>query len=185
MTLLIAGVALWWVAHLFQRIMPGPRAAMGMAGKGLVAAVLIGSVVLMVKGYRAAPVTPVYTPLPGMGHLNNLLMVLSLFLFGAGSVKGRVAAMIRHPMLWGLVVWAVAHLLVNGDLASLILFGGLGLWALVQMLMINRAEGPWQRPPVGPVTNDIKGLGIALFLFAVIAVIHIWLGHNPFLGTYS
>ncbi len=185
MSQLLAGIFLWWAAHLFKRLFPAARARLGPPGKGLVALVLLLAVVLMVRGYRAMPVEPLYTPLPGMGHLNNLLMLIALFLFGAGSVKGRVAAMIRHPMLWGMVLWAIAHLLVNGDLASVILFGGLGLWAIVEMMAINLTEGPWQRPRPGPLKNDLKALAIALVLYALIAAIHIWLGYNPFLGSYT
>ncbi len=184
MSQLVVGIVLWWFAHLFKRLFPAARARLGAGGKGLVALVLLLSVVLMVRGYRAAPFEPVYDPPPGMGHLNNLLMLISLYLFGAGSVKGRMAAMIRHPMLWGMVLWAVAHLLVNGDLASLILFGGLGLWALVEMAVINIAEGPWRRPAPGPWKNDLKAVFVALILYAIIAAIHIWLGRNPFLGSY-
>ena len=185
MALLTFGVVLWAAAHFFKRLIPGLRARMGNAGKGVVALVLLAAIVMMVWGYRAAPVVPVYHPLPGMGHLNNALMIVALYLLGAGSAGGRIGSQIRHPMLWGVVVWAIAHLLVNGDEASLVLFGGLGTWALVQMLVINRATGPWQRPAPGTWAKDIKVLGIALVLYALIAVIHIWLGHNPFLGTYS
>ena len=185
MTLLILGLALWWAAHVFKRLAPGARARMGAKGRGPVALILLGSVILMVIGYRGAEVTPLYAPVAGMGHLNNLLMIVALYLFGAGSVKGWTAGKLRHPMLTGAVVWAIAHLLVNGDVASLILFGGIGLWALVQMALINRAEGPWQAPAAGPVKNDVKALVIALVLFVVIAAIHVMLGHNPFLGSYA
>ena len=78
------------------------------------------------------------------------------------------------------VVWAAAHLLVNGDLASVVLFGGLGLWALVEMAVINRAEGPWQPPEPGSLRNDAKIALLALVLYAVIVAIHTWLGHPAF-----
>ena len=185
MTLLILGLALWVGAHFFKRLAPGPRAAMGEKAKGPVALLILLSVVLMVLGYRGAEWDAVYDPIAGMGHLNNLLMLVSLFLFGAGSAKGVVASKLRHPMLWGMVVWAAAHLLVNGDQASVVLFGGLGLWALAEMVLINRAEGPWTPPAPGPIAKDGKNVVIALVLYAIIAGIHIWLGHNPFLGTYA
>ncbi len=185
MNLLITGLVLWWLAHLFKRLFPAARVRLGAGGKGLVALVLLLSVVLMVLGYRTAPFEPVYQPLPGMGHANNLLMLFALFLFGAGHVKGRIAGMVRHPMLWGMVLWAVAHLLVNGDLASLVLFGGLGLWALVTMIVINRAEGFWRRPAPGPWKKDLAAFAIALILYGGIAAIHVWLGYNPFQGDYG
>lgn len=185
MTLLILGLALWVLAHFFKRLLPAQRAALGDKGKGPVAGAILLGVVLMVIGYRSAGTMPVYTPMAGMGHANNLLMLFSIFLFGAGSAKGVFASKIRHPMLWGLVIWAFAHLLVNGDLASIILFGGLGIWALVQMMLINRAEGVWERPEAGPIAKDGRLVIITLGLYAVIAGLHTLLGYSPFAGTYG
>lgn len=185
MTLLILGVLLWSAAHLFKRIAPTARAQMGDPGKGLVALALVVSIVLMVIGYRGAAFLPVYTPLPGMGHLNNLIMLVSVFLFGVGGTKGTLYPKMRHPMLTGMILWSVAHLLVNGDVASLVLFGGLGLWAVVSILVIN-AAGPWVRPTDGRgLKGDAMNLVGTLVLYGLIAGVHIWLGHNPFVGTYG
>lgn len=184
MTLLISGVALWTLAHFFKRLMPRARAAMGNKGKGLVAVLTLASVVMMVIGYRSADSSHVYSPMAGMGHVNNLLMVFSLFMFGAGSSRGWVASKVRHPMMWGMVIWAGAHLLVNGDSASLVLFGGLAVWALVQMALANRGDGVWERPEVGPFAKDFKNLLIALVLYALITGVHIWLGYSPFKGAF-
>lgn len=184
MTLLILGLALWWAAHIFKRVAPAARANMGNVGRGLVTGLVVASVVLMVLGYRGADFVPVYTPFPGAGHANNTLMLVSVFLFGVGGTKGTLYPRMRHPMLWGTVIWAVAHLLVNGDRASLVLFGGIGVWALVQMALINSA-GPWTRPTNGRgLKGDAMNLAGTLILFGVIAVIHQWLGHPVFLGTY-
>jgi uncharacterized membrane protein len=184
MKLLVLGLILWITAHFFKRILPGVRARMGDKGKGAIALALLVSIVLMVLGYRSAEFVPLYTPLPGIGHLNNLLMLLALFCFGIGSAKGILVDKIRHPMLTSVVIFAIAHLLVNGDQASVILFGGLGLWAVIEMVLINLGEGKWQRPAPGTIKGDVKNLVITLVLFFLITGIHIWLGHNPFLGTY-
>ena len=112
-------------------------------------------------------------------------MYIAILLFGMGSSKGKMRAWFRHPMLMGVITWSVAHLLVNGDLASVILFGGLAIWAIIQILLINRAVVDWARPEAGPVARDIRLLVIALVLYAVIAAIHTWLGYNTFLGTYG
>lgn len=184
MTLLILGVALWSFAHLAKRIVPGFHASLRGAEKPMVAGALVVAVILMVIGYRSAGFVPLYSPLPGMGHANNTLMLLSVFLFGVGGTKGTFYTKLRHPMLWGMVLWSVAHLLVNGDLASLILFGGLMIWALLEMVLINSAV-PWKYPaPVRGLKGDAMNLVGTLLLFALIAAIHIWLGYNPFLGTY-
>lgn len=185
MRILVLGLVLWIVAHLFKRLVPGVRARMGaLPGKMAVTVLSLAAVLLMVIGFRRADIVPVYTPLPGMGHLTDLLMLGALFLFGVSHSRGRVRSLIRHPMLWSVIVWAVAHLLVNGDLASLLLFGGLGAWAVVAMLLIN-AQEEWRRPAPGGLRGDAVVLAVAVVLYAAIAGVHIWLGHNPFLGTYG
>ncbi len=185
MILLILGLALFWAAHLFKRLAPGVRADLGDRGKGLVAVALLVSVVLMVLGYRGAPDVPVYDPIPGIGHLNNAAMLVSVFLFSVGGTKGTLYTRMRHPMLWGTVIWAASHLLVNGDLASLVLFGGIGVWALVTMAVINRA-GPWLRPTSGRgLVGDAMGLAGTVVLYGLIALVHAWTGHPVFLGTYA
>lgn len=185
MTLLMFGLILWVAAHVFKRIAPDARAKMGEKGKGAIALVLLGSVVLMFIGYRGAEFVPLYDPWPGMGHLNNLLMLVSVFLFGVGGTKGTLYPVMRHPMLWGTVIWSLAHLLVNGDTASIVLFGVIGLWALAEMFLINRAEA-WSPPVDGRgIKGDAMNLVGTLVLFGLIAGIHIWLGHNPFMGDYG
>jgi len=186
MNTLIAGLALWTIAHFFKRLAPNMRAGMtakmGNGAKGVVALALLGAIVLMVSGYRAAPVETLYD-LPSWAlRVNNTLMLVAVALLGMGSSKGRARTWLRHPMLTGVLVWAAAHLLVNGDVASIVLFGGLALWAAAEMLVINIQEGPWQKPEAGPASGDVKWLVISAVVFVVIAGLHIWIGPNPFGG---
>ena len=178
MTWMVLGLLLWVGAHFFKRVLPRQRAAMGKAGLGVVAVLVLAGIVLMVIGYGRADDRHLYALPFWAWHLNNLLMLAAIFLMDAGRAGGVVAAKLRHPMLSGVVVWAVAHLLVNGDLASLVLFGGLGLWALAEMAVINRAEGPWAAPAVGPIVNDAKVAVLALVLYAAFAGVHYWLGYQ-------
>ena len=180
MTLLILGLVLWVLAHLFKRLAPEPREKMGDAGKGVVAVGVLAGLVLMIIGYRRADTEFLYALPDWTRHLNNLLMYFAVVLFGMGGSKGRMRSWMRHPMLTGVIVWAVAHLLVNGDSASVILFGGLAVWAIAETLIINAKAGPWQRPEPGPVSGDIRLLIIAAVLYAIIAAIHNWLGYWPF-----
>ena len=107
--------------------------------------------------------------------INNLLMIVAVVLFGAGSSKSRLRGNLRHPMLTGVVVWCVAHLLVNGHLAAVILFGGMGLWALIQMRLINRAEPAPEPYAEGTLAGDIRLVIISAIVFTVIAAIHNWI----------
>ncbi len=180
MLLLILGILIWSAAHFLKRLAPERRAALGDRGRGLIAAGIGLGLVLMIFGYRMSPEIGLYYPPAWTVHLNNLLMFFAVVLFGAGSSKGRARSLMRHPMLTGVMVWALAHLLVNGDLASLLLFGGMGIWAHAEMRLINRAEPEWTRPEPGPITGDIRLFVIALVLYAVITAIHTWLGYWPF-----
>ena len=185
MSLLILGLLLWVGAHLFKRLAPEARHKLTVRlgenpAKGVVAAVLAVALLLLILGYRAAPYVALYTP-PSWGiHLNNLAMLAAIALMGMGKSKGRARSWLRHPMLTGVVVWGLAHLLVNGDMASLLLFGGLTVWAVVEMLVISAKEGPWMRPQPGPVAGDVRLIVITLVLYAVIAAVHTWLGYWPF-----
>ena len=180
MTWLILGLAFWISAHMFKRALPQQRAAMGNAGRGVVAVAILAGIFLMVIGFRGADYVVLYE-LPGWAwHLNNLLMLVAVFLMGVGKAGGVVGAKLRHPMLLGAVIWSVAHLLVNGDLASLVLFGALGLWALAEMAVINLAEGKWSPPVQGTIVKDGVVAVIALVLFAAIAGVHYWIGYPVF-----
>ena len=181
MFLLILGVALWWGAHLFKRIAPHARAGMGQGGKGAVAAALILSVILMVIGYRAAdPGTIWWGPSPMLKGINNLMVLVAFYLFASSGSKNRIGTRFRHPQLTGFSLWAAAHLLVNGDLPSFVLFGGLLLWALVEIVVINRTA-PWAAPahPI-PIRKEWTSALATLVVFVVVGLIHGWLGPNPF-----
>lgn len=178
--LLILGVALWWAAHLFKRVAPERRAAMGDAGRGVVAVAILLSIVLMVIGYRMTDYIHVWSPPAFMVHINNLLVLIAIWMMSPAGTKGRILHKVRHPMLGGFRAWAVAHLLVNGDLASIVLFGGLFLWGIVEMKAINRAEPNWTPGAPGTLAKDAMFLVASLVLMAVIGYIHGWLGYWPF-----
>jgi uncharacterized membrane protein len=180
MILLILGVALWWAAHLFKRLAPGPRAAMGDAGKGVVAVALVASVVMMYYGYGAAKETADvwWGRSPALVGINNLLMVLAIYLYAASGTKAALARKIRHPQLTAVKTWAVAHLLVNGDLPSFILFGGLLAWAVVSVILINKAQPEWT-PPVAKPGAEWKAVVGTVVVMAVLMLVHDWLGYQP------
>ena len=182
MLLLILGIVLWWASHLFRRVAPRARAGMGQAGKGAVTAGLVLSIVLMVIGYRAAdPGTTWWGPTPMLKGINNLLVLVAFYLFASSGSKNRIGTRFRHPQLTGFSLWAFAHLLVNGDLPSFVLFGGLLLWALVEMAVINRAEPNWVRPPHQTVMRkEVMAAVGAVAAYLVVGLIHAWLGYNPF-----
>lgn len=183
MTLLVLGVFLWAAAHFFKRAMPGVREPMGDKGKGIVALALLASVVLMVIGYRAAPVEDVLWIAPSFAkHINNLVVLVAIFMMSPAPRKGKLLNNVRHPMLIGFALWAAAHLWVNGDVPSVILFGGLLVWALAEIVVINKAEGPWEPTETGSIAKDGMFFVASIILMGVIGYIHGLVGPNPFGG---
>ncbi|MGR3779915.1 MAG: NnrU family protein, partial [Albimonas sp.] len=133
-------------------------------------------------GYRGAEFVNVWFP-PAWGmHLTDLLMIFAVFLFGASHSKGNVKRHVRHPQLLAVIVWAASHLVVNGDLASLVLFGGLGLWAIVAIFATNARDGAWAKPAPAPRKKDLILVGITVVLYVVIGAIHALVGPSPFPG---
>ncbi|MFN7004293.1 MAG: NnrU family protein [Roseinatronobacter sp.] len=180
---LILGVALWAGAHLFKRLAPERRAAMGEAGKLPVTLALVGSIVLMTVGYKWADPVWLWVSPPWMVHLNNLLVFIGFYLFAVAGLKTRLHQKIRHPQLSGFKAWAVAHLLVVGTVQGVILFGGLLAWAVVSVILINRANRDWTRPPEAAAWKEGVALVGALFAMLVVGQIHGWLGPWPFGGA--
>jgi uncharacterized membrane protein len=183
MFILIAGVVLWWAAHLFKRVAPGPRGQMGDAGQGVVALGVVAAVVLMVIGYRAADYVPLWSLPPFMVHVNNLLMVFAFYLYAASGMKTAITQRIRHPQLTAVKIWAFAHLLVNGDLASVVLFGGILAWAVVSVIVINRAVPNWIPPKQAPASREVMAIVGTIVVVGVVMGIHNWLGVQPWGGA--
>lgn len=187
MILLIFGLLLWWATHLEKVFAREQRAAaverMGEGPwKGLIAVLSLAAIAAMVVGYQNAAVITLWTPPPWLWHVNNLLMLVAVFIFIGGSFASPVRRRIRHPQLTGVKTWAVAHLLVNGDLASIVLFGGLLAWAVVAVIGTNRRDGPRGALPASNATATAIHILVALLLFVTIAWLHSLAGWSPFPG---
>lgn len=183
MILLILGLLLWTAAHYFKRLMPDQRIALGTPGKGMVALAIVASLILMIVGYRMAAFIPVWSPPTFLNGINNLAMLFAFWVYGSSAAKGAKAwpaYKLRHPQLTAVKIWAAAHLLVNGDLASIFLFGGILAWAVGSVILINRAEPEWTAPDPAEQKTYIRLAVITLVMFTVISTIHLALGVTPF-----
>ena len=183
--MMIAGLVLWIGAHYFKRIAPDARAKLGEPGKGLVAVLILAGLALIIVGYRNSELglVQVWFPPSWMIHNNNLLMLLAFWVFGSSAAQGAKAwpaNRIRHPKLTAVKIFTLAHLLVNGDLGSTILFGGMLAWAVVSVILINKAEPEWTRPETALERTYIRLGVISVVLFSVVAGVHNWLGYWPF-----
>lgn len=180
MALLGLGVLLWAFVHLFKRLAPARRVAMGDKAKGGVALGVLVSIVLMVIGYRMAEGAVFWGRHPATVGLNNLLNLTAVYLFAASGMKTWITSKIRHPQLTAVKAWALAHLLVNGDVPSFVLFGGLLAWAVVEVILINRQTDDLR--PAGPfeTRKEVIAAIAALVVFGAIAGVHYLLGHAAF-----
>ncbi len=178
--MLIAGVALWSLMHLFPSLLPGQRAALVKRlgegpYKGVLALAIVAAIVLIVFGWRSIEPASIYTP-PLLGSpVVPLLILVSFILFAAASAPGNIKRFLRHPMLTGMIVWGGAHLLANGENRSVVLFGGMSLWALVSIITISHRDGEWQKPAAVSMTKDAMTVVASIALFALVAWLHKWI----------
>ncbi len=141
----------------------------------------LAGLVCLVYGYglaRQAP-TMLYAP-PSWGrHLTMLLMLPVFPLLLAAHLPGRIKSTARHPMLLATKLWAVAHLVANGGLHDVLLFGGFLVWAVADRMAVKRRPADATPPPVGKAVNDLLAIVIGLGLYALFVV---W-AHGTLLGV--
>jgi uncharacterized membrane protein len=183
MNLLIAGVLLWVIVHLSPSLAPGVRQRLidklgEKPYRGVFALMIVASLFMIVFGWRSTPEQYLYVLPVWSAQIGFILMFVSVFLLGAAHSKSVVKRYVRHPMLMGVVVWSVSHLLTNGTTRALILFGALGIWALVEMPLLNARDRDWVRPDPTPLSGEMKGL----FISAIVMAVLIWL-HPYFSGV--
>jgi len=180
MTLLVTGMLMWSVVHLFPAVATGPRNNLvnkiGLGPyKGGFALLIVISIVVMIFGWRSFEPVDIYFPPVWGKHVTYLLVLLTFILFFAAKRKTNIKRILRHPQLTGLVLWSIGHLFANGDNRSLVLFIGLGLWAILEMTMINWRTGAWVKPEPVPVKSDVITVAGGLVLFAILLLAHPYL----------
>ncbi|MCY3754217.1 MAG: NnrU family protein [Alphaproteobacteria bacterium] len=176
MTLLVAGLALFIVLHLVPSIAPlraGLVAGMGeKTYRGVFSALAFAGLAMIVWGYSAAPFEPVYAP-PDWGRQAAMWVVpAALVLFAAANMPTHIRSIVRHPMLLGLLLWALAHLAANGDLRSLLLFGGLAGFSVVAAAsaVARGKRPPADKPP--RLAMDAAALVAGLVVAGLLAYFH-------------
>ena len=187
MMYLIIGLIAFFSLHLVRIVAPQWRedkiAAIGEAKwKGIYSVVSILGVILLIWGYgRARGEAPnLFNPPDWAPHLVSLLMAVAFILMMAGNLPaGKIKQAVKHPFLLSIKIWAFAHLLANGDLASLVLFGSFLAYAVWNRISIkSRGEAD---PVAISKTSDIIAVVSGLAIWAVVIFwLHEWLmGMNP------
>ncbi|MCP4002644.1 MAG: NnrU protein [bacterium] len=180
---LLLGVLLWSGAHLLPSAGASQRARLierlGQAYQGLFALTILVSMGLMIFGWRSTVPSPVYGA-PGWSRTVAPILVFgALFLFAVAGLPSNFKRLVRHPQLTAVATWSVAHLVANGDLRSLVLFGGLGAWAIVAIHFINRRDGAWQKPDPLPMAGEWKPLVGAIVVFGILHAVHVYIAGVP------
>jgi uncharacterized membrane protein len=178
MLLLIIGMLMFMAVHLLPTFVELRRKLIGWKGQtvytiGYSCTAMVG-LVLIIIGKSRAVLVPVWDAPDWAYHLAPIFMLVALILLPAAYMPTNLKRLMRHPFLTGVALWALSHLLVNGDLASIILFGGFGAFALFDMRSSNR-RGAEKTTTKVTIYRDILLLIVGAVAFSVILHLHPYL----------
>ncbi len=174
MTLFIIGLIVFFGVHAMPVLARGRRQALiAKLGegpyKGLYALAALAGFALIIVGWRSADASQLYATPAYFRHITYALMLIALILLVAAYVPaGRVAAAVKHPMLAAVKIWAFAHLLVNGEVRSVLLFGAFLVFAVAARISAKRRGAPIR--VAGPWRNDGAAIVVGLAAYASIAL---------------
>lgn len=183
MALLIIGLIAFLGLHLLPAF-PGYRerlvASLGRNGyRAAFSIASIAALALLVWGYAQAPFVDVWSPPLWTRHLAALLMAVALIALLAAFFPGRIKQRLKHPMLVAIKIWALAHLLANGDLASMLLFGGFLAYAVADRILVKRRGEMIAGVPGNAARNDAIAVVAGIGLYVAIVM---WL-HRLVIGV--
>jgi uncharacterized membrane protein len=137
------------------------------------AMVSVAGLALIVWGfseYRATGWIDVWRPPKALKHITLALMLPAVILVVASYIRGRIYTTVKHPMLAGVKLWAAAHLLANGDLGAIILFGSFLGWAVFDRISLKHRADPGAPPiPVGGIGNDLIAVAVGIVAYLALA----------------
>ncbi len=189
MFLLIAGLVVFFAIHLLPANPSLRKDFVGRFGenayKGVFSVVALIGFVMIVMGYaKMQPYlgskNPIIWDPPGWTrHVAFTLMLPAMILLVATYVPSRIRSAAKHPMLLAVKIWALAHLIANGDVASLILFGGFLAWAVIDRISLKKRGNLGPGPANVSVVNDIAVVAIGFGLYMAMLM---W-GHQYLIGV--
>ena len=174
---MIAGLLLFFGVHMLttQRDLRARLiASWGEGGyKAFYALVSLAGLALIIWGfahYRATGWIEVWTPPKALKHLTAALMLPAVILVVASYIRGHIYTRLKHPMLAGVKLWAAAHLIANGDLGGIILFGAFLGWAVFDRISLKHRTDPGGPPiPVGGWGNDLIAVAVGIVAYLALA----------------
>jgi len=139
--------------------------------KGVYALIALVGLVLAGFGYARAEEVWVWTPLPFGREVAAALMPVAVVLLVAAYMPNNIKRLTAHPMLWGVVFFGIAHLVVFGHWASIVLFGGLVIYSLLAMAMAT-IRGERRSSTVQPLWKDALVIGVGLVVYVILLLLH-------------
>ena len=190
MTRLAIGVLLWSLVHFIPSVAAGFKKDMfnrfgEYPYKGAFTLLMVIALYLVISGWGSlTPVEPevlneIYTAPEWGGHAAAVLVLIGFVLFLAPYPPNNIKRMFRHPQLIGFALWGLGHLLAVGTARAIVLFGGLTVWALLEIYLINKRDGVWVKPDKAPVKNDVTMVAFAVLVYLAFLYTH----HLLFGGT--
>lgn len=185
MGILILGLCIFFAIHLLPSFTSTHAALKGRLGekkfKGIFAVISFAGLILILAGMGRAEFSPLYDPPAWGGYLTPLLMLIALYCLISFKVKTSIRKFTAHPMLWGISAWATGHLLVNGDKASVMLFGSFLIYSLFAMFSANR-RGAHPTGEALALKTDAIVLTVALFAGLGLIAFHEGIAGVPLIG---
>lgn len=186
MLVLILGLVALIGLHMIPYFAAGFRANMRMRlgdgpYKGLFAVAVLASFAVIIIGWRGIDPGFVYVP-PSWGmHVTPLFTLFAFLLFIASNAPTNIRRLVRHPQMTGVFLWAIGHLFSNGELRSVLLFGGFALWSVLAIIGANRRDEVWILPDKQSILKDIITVVLALAAYGGFFYFHeAIIGVQPF-----
>jgi len=179
LAVMILGLAVFVASHVFVTRRDARAALIARLGewpyKGLFSVVSIVGVILIAWGfahYSATEWIDVWSPPAWTRHVTVALMWPSVILVVAAYIPGNIKRSLKHPMLAGVKLWAFAHLIANGDLGSIVLFGSILAWAVFDRISLKRRTDPGAPPiPVGGWGNDVVAIVVGTLVYLALGFV--------------
>jgi uncharacterized membrane protein len=182
MTIMILGLVIFLGIHLLPTrvvLRDSLQAKLGpLPYRGLFSIIALAGLYLIVVGKADAAFIAVWTPPPFFRHITMLLVLLAFIALVATYVPSNIKRILKHPMLVAVKLWALGHLLANGDVASIILFGSFLAYAVVDRISVKKRG---QNPEIAkkPIYMDALVIVVGVVLYGVIAMNHMSLFGVP------
>ena len=175
MTILFSGLFLFFGIHtvpMFPSFKGSLQSRFGaMRFKGIYSLCALAGLALIIVGMSRAEFRPVFVPPSWSPLIAGLAMPVSFCLLVAAQMPNNFRRVIRDPMLTGVLIWAAVHLLANGDLASILLFGLFGAYSIIDLISVNRRAAA-ETPARQPLTKDALVLVIGFAAFLLVRYFH-------------